>query len=631
MNRNRLRNRQATGFFGLIAAAAFLAGTASLAQAQARLFGTLLDRPTGPRATGPPSPATQYAEFGTSVGGTVINNGGTATIAYPDNVGDYGGNNTVYIGGSSSNIAGVGGNGNGYVTMTGGTLGSTPGATALQEIIGTASCSGIFTQQGGINTPYTIDNSGYSGVFPAVHLGVSNGGYGEYDMSGGSLGVNAIFVGGSDLNSSVWNCGTGVFTQTGGSVGRLPNGSQPVQAVGLMMGGVWNTDVGQQQTTTTSSGVYTLGTVGQAAGAGGPLFVGGVECVGVMGTATFTQNSGTNAIIGGGGFNGVPSGNAQYNSAIGALLLGFYYSGPLEQKSRYVGNGVGTYNLTGGLLDGGPGNTAVGGLEIVGVSGTGTFNQSGGTNIASLGLYVGGSWTGSIQNLPTIGGSGVYTLSGGLLTTYAGGPNFEAIGQAGTGIFTQTGGTNLTATVTLSGNAQGTKPGNNAEYATPGTYNLQGGLLQTNSIVISPLFYDGGATNFNFSGGTLQEPSTGTFSSGVPITVGTTASNVATFDANGQTMSLNIGYQRYPFRPWPIAGDRQPRRRQGRPRRQRRQQHRQHLQRRHDGLVRHAASVVFHGPAQHGHFDCRRASRPLCRASGGDALRKRRRGTNSRR
>ena len=101
----------------------------------------------------------------------------------------------------------------------------------------------------------------------------------------------------------MWNCGTGVFTQTGGSVGRLPDGSQPVQAVGLMMGGVWNTHVGQQQTTTTSSGVYTLGTVGQAAGAGGPLFVGGVECVGVMGTATFTQNSGTNAIIGGGGFN----------------------------------------------------------------------------------------------------------------------------------------------------------------------------------------------------------------------------------------------------------------------------------------------------------------------------------------
>ena len=216
---------------------------------------------------------------------------------------------------------------------------------------------------------------------------------------------------------------------------------------------------------------------------------------------------------------------------------------PWNKKVAMWATGWGTYILTGGLLDGGPGNTAVGGLEIVGVSGTGTFNQSGGTNIASLGLYVGGSWTGSIQNLPTIGGSGVYTLSGGLLTTYAGGPNFEAIGQAGTGIFTQTGGTNLTATVTLSGNAQGTKPGNNAEYATPGTYNLQGGLLQTNSIVISPLFYDGGATNFNFSGGTLQEPSTGTFSSGVPITVGTNASNVATFDANGQTMSLNIGYQ----------------------------------------------------------------------------------------
>ena len=38
MNRNRFRNRQATGFFSLIAAVAFLAGTALLAQAQGGVF-----------------------------------------------------------------------------------------------------------------------------------------------------------------------------------------------------------------------------------------------------------------------------------------------------------------------------------------------------------------------------------------------------------------------------------------------------------------------------------------------------------------------------------------------------------------------------------------------------------------
>ena len=77
-----------------------------------------------------------------------------------------------------------------------------PSARGLQEIVGTASSSGIFTQQGGINNPYTNDGNGDSGSFPALQLGVSNGGYGEYDMSGGSLGVNGIFVGGSDMNLS---------------------------------------------------------------------------------------------------------------------------------------------------------------------------------------------------------------------------------------------------------------------------------------------------------------------------------------------------------------------------------------------------------------------------------------------
>ena len=206
---------------------------------------------------------------------------------------------------------------------------------------------------------------------------------------------------------------------------------------------------------------------------------------------------------------------------------------------------MGTYNLTGGLLDGGPGSTAQGGLEIVGVSGTGTFNQSGGTNIASLGLYVGGSWSGSISSLPTIGGSGVYTLSGGLLQIPIGHGNVEYIGQAGTGIFTQTGGTNLTANIQLSGVAQGTKPGNNGQYATPGTYNLQGGLLQTNSIGVAPLFYDGGATNFNFSGGTLQAATaalTGLSGLSVALPLNITGSSPAELDMNGQQVFLRASY-----------------------------------------------------------------------------------------
>ena len=45
---------------------------------------------------------------------------------------------------------------------------------------------------------------------------------------------------------------------------------------------------------------------------------------------------------------------------------------------------MGTYNLNGGLLTGSTGNAPTpSGLEVVGVSGTGIFNQSGGTNLAT--------------------------------------------------------------------------------------------------------------------------------------------------------------------------------------------------------------------------------------------------------
>ena len=59
--------------------------------------------------------------------------------------------------------------------------------------------SGIFTQSGGINIPYASHRHFGTDctTFSSLQLGYSNGGYGEYDMSGGSLGVNAIYVGGN--------------------------------------------------------------------------------------------------------------------------------------------------------------------------------------------------------------------------------------------------------------------------------------------------------------------------------------------------------------------------------------------------------------------------------------------------
>ena len=265
------------------------------------------------------------------------------------------------------------------------------------EVIGAASGSGIFTQSGGINVPYAAVPSGAgdtpdTGSFSSLQLGYSKGGYGEYDMSSGSLGVNVIYLAGNTnsqnpYNKAWMNAGTGVFTQTGGSVGSLGTlglSSPSNNAIGLMVGGNWNgsqTNTSASATTYSSLGTYTLGNLN---GTGSPLFVGGMECVGVSGTGSFTQNCGTNAIIGGGDLMRTATPGAlqtPYDSYYGALMLG-WYGGKQTYQKGYLGNGVGTYNLNGGLLTGGNPNATYGGKEVVGVAGTGIFHQTAGTNIA---------------------------------------------------------------------------------------------------------------------------------------------------------------------------------------------------------------------------------------------------------
>ena len=266
-------------------------------------------------------------------------------------------------------------------------------------------------------------------------------------------------------------------------------------AVALAIGGNWGGQtVAQAPHTTASSGVYTLGTVGQADGAGGPLFVGGFEIVGGNGTGTFTQNSGTNAIIGGGKGNGAGQGSSSvYQNVNGGLILGWtsgyqasnaYLSSP---ATGYFGSAVGTYNLNGGILTGNYTTSGVGGEECVGIGGTGIFNQSGGTNVANAGLYVGVSgMPGLMPNSGKTpngvwGGNGQYNLVSGLLQV----PDAirgELIGSGAKGTFTQSGGINQTISIGL-GNANqtsgwtGSGTGHNF-YWTPGVYNLEGGFLE---------------------------------------------------------------------------------------------------------------------------------------------------------
>ena len=99
----------------------------------------------------------------------------------------------------------------------------------------------------------------------------------------------------------------------------------------------------------------------------GGLIRGGMVSVGGQNTGSFTQNGGTLATIGGGGH-----GVNDYNNQNGDLMLGVW--------NGTNGNGNGTYTMNGGLIDTTNVPTGSGGWEYIGLKGTGTFIQTGGTN-----------------------------------------------------------------------------------------------------------------------------------------------------------------------------------------------------------------------------------------------------------
>ncbi|MGA2440221.1 MAG: autotransporter-associated beta strand repeat-containing protein [Tepidisphaeraceae bacterium] len=174
------------------------------------------------------------------------------------------------------------------------------------------------------------------------------------------------------------------------------------------------------------------------------------EQVGISGTGTFTQTGGTHTVTG----TFVDGGNS---------------------------GGTGTYNFSGGTL------TIAD--EYVGYDGIGTFIQTGGTNTIT------GSTGGLFRVGRDPGSQGYYTLSDGILNA-----NAEQVGVSGTGTFTQTGGTNtVTGTLTVAANA-----------GSAGTYNLQGGSLTATAIIVNEggVFTEAGGnlavTTLTVSGGTFN-------------------------------------------------------------------------------------------------------------------------------
>lgn len=376
-------------------------------------------------------------------------NGGTATITQPGAT-----CGTLSLGDTS---------GSGNVQMTSGDLYDVsywylhPAA----EYVGYFG-AGNFSHSGGTNT-----------IAGSLYLGYDTHSSGTYNLSGSGYLCGQQDYYGNYYVEYAGYFGMGTFNQSGGThnlagadstldLGFNPgsSGTYYLSGSGYLTGGyAWSANVGCsgsgsfiQSGGTNNIGIVNLGFsqggIGTYSLSGGCLtgdYSFSSENVGCSGTGTFTQSGGTNSI---GGFL-----ELAFNSGGGGSNL----------------NGSGTYNLSSGYL-------ATLNGEDVGVTGTGSFTQSGGTN-NSFSLDLGVINTSS---------SGTYNLSGrGYLTAEG-----EVLGYWGAGSFVQSGGTNSVSGGIVLGYA---------EASSIGTYNLNGGLLTTGSVSNGS-----GIGTFTFNAGTLQ-------------------------------------------------------------------------------------------------------------------------------
>lgn len=270
-----------------------------------------------------------------------------------------------------------------------------------------------------------------------------------------SLSANGIWVGG--YSGVVATAGRGAVNQSAGTVATT-SGSDFVLGYGAG-----------------STGTYML--------SGGNLTGAQSEFIGWGGTASFNHSAGTNTISAG---------------AVGAFDVGILLGS------------TGTYNLSG------TGQLISNKSEYIGDSGTGFFNQTGGSNTIqglSHHLYLGNSST----------GVGTYTLSGGSLSVA--GDEYIGFASLAENTFNQTGGMHsITGALFIGCNNSGS-----GGSASRGTYSISGAAtLSAQAVVV-----DG--TN---SAGTLSISNGGTVS--IAGISGINDSGIVNVSGPGSTLTTSI-------------------------------------------------------------------------------------------
>ena len=336
-------------------------------------------------------------------------------------------NGTVSLGGGSRPILGVNSAGHGVYRMTGGNL------TSSAEFTVGASGTGEFIQTDG-------------NVLFSNWLNIGrNGGRGTYTITGGAMTNtynNTVFVGaeggtgtiniGGDASVNFYRLTMGGYNEAGnkGYINLSGNGSFVTRS--------WGT-IG------TSKNGY--GEVNQS---GGLFSIGAEFTVGEVGTGVYNLTGGEMKASGNlwVGRNAVTTSKGTFTQGAGSVAC----------NDLRIGEGagsVGTYTQNDGMV-------LPRSWERIGLSGTGTHVQNGGTNYFARKVD---NWLKMGENA---GGVGTYILNDGLLDVFSG----IVVGISGTASFTQNAGTVAAGVINIATSSGGV-----------GSYTMNGGEVVTASIV----------------------------------------------------------------------------------------------------------------------------------------------------